>query len=258
VFLCLGGLAGGIRQPLMNGKTSFFRNMNKGIVRYAYPVIICAVSIVIVYMAVKELQGNRYYNKAVMMMDLETDVAMEDIFEPLDVAINASPNHPDYLILKLQLLYQAFNQTKDARFMNDANQILALLADKEPFNRPALEISYSYNVSAGKIKEALLIAERSLKQTIWGLNVSQGGPNWYERAVALNYELGSRALTNNQTEENIKYWNQAMFWYEMVKSKKESLKFLPKGQLQGEPFDVTPQMSLWIDQIKQKQRLSSS
>ncbi|WP_171654497.1 O-antigen ligase family protein [Paenibacillus foliorum] len=249
VFLCLGGLSAGIKQTLASRKMGWIPHLNKGVFRFIYPVVMGLLSIVVIFVAVKELQGNHYYNQAVAKLDSPANLSMEEIFEPLEAAIRSSPAHPDYLILKLQLLYQAYSQSKDVRYEQEAKKIVTLLNSKEPYNKPVLEIEYNQNVSAGKLNEALKLTERSLKQVTWGLNVNQGGPNWYDRAVALNYELGNRALTGNQTEANVKHWNQAMDWYRLVVSKKESLKSLPNGQLQGEPFEVTPGTSLIIGQL---------
>ncbi|MCR8629760.1 O-antigen ligase family protein [Paenibacillus radicis (ex Xue et al. 2023)] len=249
VFLCLGGLSASIKQTLAAGKAGLIQYVNKGVFRYIYPAAIAVLSIVVIIVSVRELQGNRYYNEALVKMDSPSNVSMEEVFESLDAAIRSSPEHPAYLVMKLQLLYQAYGQTKDARYEQEAKRVAALLDRKEPYNKPAMEIEYNQNATAGKLNEALMITERSLMKTVWGLNVNRGGPNWYARAIALNYELGSRALAGNQTEANVKYWNQALDWYRFVLSKQESLKSLPKGQMQGEPFEIKPDISLIIGQL---------
>jgi tetratricopeptide (TPR) repeat protein len=249
VFLCLGGLAASLNIPLVIKKKGMIGRMNQGRLRFVYPVLIGVVSIVIMFSGLKELNGSRLYKAAIEKLQGPGQIGFEDVIQTVDAALAASPAHPDYVNLKLNLLYQAYDQSKDARFNEEAKTYLAILDQKEPYNKERLETEYNQYMSVGKLNEALVVTEKSLKNNSWGINIKPGGPNWYERAIGLYSELGERARTDNNKEMNITLWNRAIETYRHVIAQKESLKSLPAGQMQGEPFDVTPGMSLAIGKV---------
>ncbi|WP_165842234.1 O-antigen ligase family protein [Paenibacillus xerothermodurans] len=249
VFLCLGGMAASIGQPVPLLSSQHIAALNKGAFRLIYPSAVGILSLVIIFAAVRELQGNRYYAETMHMLTTQQDLAMDDVFRPLGAALHVSTEHPEYLNLKIQLLYQGYNQTKDARFEQQAKQYLAELDHSSPYDKQRLEFEYNQYVSEDKLDEALAVTERSLQQGIWGINASRGGPNWYTRAIALSYELGERARADRQPELQAKRWDRAEELYQTAVAKKESLKALPPGQLQGELFDIAPDMSLFVGQI---------
>jgi O-antigen ligase len=250
VFLSLGGLAAGLRfVPSFIKEKTWIGRINLGKARLIYPLVIGVVSIVVMVSGLKELNGNRQYMATLEKLQSSEQVRFEDVMKPMNAALAATPAHPDYVNLKLSLLYQAYNQSKNANLYEEAKTYLELLKQKEPYNKESLETEYNQYITEGKLNEALAVTERNLRNNSWGINIRPGGQNWYERAIGLYAELGDRARTDNNKELNGKLWNQAVETYQQVLIRKESLKSLPKGQMQGEPFDVTPGISLAIGKI---------
>lgn len=253
VFLCLGGMAASITMPLAikegGGVRSWIRKINQSKIRFIYPLLIGVIAIMMIVTGIRELNGNRQYMVAATNLQAPGEIILADVMQPLDGALRASPNHPDYITLRVNLLYQAFNQSKDILYSQEAKTYFDKLALTEPYNKERLEMEYNQFVTEGKLNEALAVTEKTLSINSWGINVQQGGPNWYDRAIFLYYELGERARVANNPALNTQYWNRAMETYNLVAAKKESLKNLPKGQMQGEPFDITPGMSLSMGKL---------
>ncbi|ULL18730.1 O-antigen ligase domain-containing protein [Paenibacillus sp. H1-7] len=247
VFLCLGGMASQADKPM-----ALFKPDSAGSkrIRWAVPVLIGVASVYLFYSAAVQLKSNQLFIQANELVRASSKPSFDEVMEPLDAALKYAPGHPDYLNFKIQLLHQAYNQTKEASFEQEANRSLALLDQYEPYDKERLETEYDQYVQSGRLDEALKVALRSLELNPWGVSVYKERPNWYERAIALCYELGSRARAANQTDSANAHWSRAYSLYDTVTAKTESLKLLPKGQMQGEPFGVTPVMSLFIGQAK--------
>jgi hypothetical protein len=253
VFLCLGGMVASVTMPLAikegGGIRSWVRNINQSKVRFIYPLAIGVVAIMMIVTSIRELNGNRQYMAAVTSLQMPGEVIMEDVMRPLDEALRASPGHPDYINLRVNVLYQAFNQSKNPIYSEEAKTYYNKLALTEPYNKERLEMEYNQLVTEGKLDEALVVVEKTLSVNSWGINVHQGWPNWYDRAIFLYYELGEHARVANNQTLNTQHWNHAVETYNRVLAKKESLKSLPPGQMQGEPFDITPGMTLSMGKL---------
>lgn len=68
--------------------------------------------------------------------------------------------------------------------------------------------------------------------------------DWYEELIAQSFELGYQALGSQDVALKDKYFHDGLIAYHHVVDGVEHLKTLPKGQMQGNPFEVTQTMSL--------------
>lgn len=68
--------------------------------------------------------------------------------------------------------------------------------------------------------------------------------NWYEQLIVQSYELGYQALGQQDTAKKDDYFKTGLAAYQHVVAGVEHLKTLPKGQLQGNPFEITQPMVL--------------
>ena len=68
--------------------------------------------------------------------------------------------------------------------------------------------------------------------------------NWYEQIINKGYDLGMKALGEGDTAGKEKYFNFATEAFVKVQEGIKHLATLPEGQLQGNPFENTPDMIL--------------
>lgn len=229
VFLCLGGMTASIEFPRLSWSDNpKVRQWSK-----LYPAALVVFAIVLFFVSLQLLMGNTHYNRA---LATASDA-------PLNKALEYAPNHPEYNVQKLAMLNQRYSQTKDERFDQDIAGTIARLKKKEPFNRSLFEQEYEYLIKRGELQQALELANQGLTNFAWEISV-------YDRAIALNYQLGMDARENNQSAESEKYWDQAFALYEEVNQRVQLLAQLPEGQNQGREFQVTDNMILALGQIE--------
>lgn len=73
---------------------------------------------------------------------------------------------------------------------------------------------------------------------------------WYERLITRSFDLGYQALGQGDTAKKESYFNSGLEAYQHVVDGVKHLKTLPEGQLQGQPFELTPTMILNAGKIK--------
>ncbi|MNN58961.1 hypothetical protein D3C81_1740390 [compost metagenome] len=73
---------------------------------------------------------------------------------------------------------------------------------------------------------------------------------WYENLISQSFELGYKALNEQNPQQQEFYFSSGLEAYQHVVDGVEHLKTLPEGQLQGNPFEVTQAMSLNAGKIK--------
>lgn len=68
--------------------------------------------------------------------------------------------------------------------------------------------------------------------------------SWYETLIVQSYELGYQKLGEQDPSEKEQYFQTGLAAYQHVVDGVEHLKTLPKGQMQGNPFEITQPMVL--------------
>jgi hypothetical protein len=207
--------------------------------KWIYPAAVCIIGITVLIVTSINFKAGHLYNKA--QADLQSNKPFDEITASLDSAIQLKSTHPEYVLTKIDLMLQGYNQLKDGNpdnaqnFFDKAQNLAAQLKKTEPYNRQLLE--YQYNMALLKDnKEAALALVKE------GLNTFQWDSQLYERAIDLSVQLGE------------KHWADALDIYNNVLLKDQSLLALPKGQAQGREFKITQLMRASIGQIYYAQK----
>lgn len=244
VFLCLGGMTSAVTSDLqLENKTWRWlldKTWNKLI-----PFIFAMLSAVILMMCIYNLQANRilysYYSQV-------GEIPQAKDLPLLEKALKYRPTHPHFITETVNALNAIYEQTKDEKYLEQAEFLLKRLKKREPYNRFRFEGEFTLRLRKNQLQEALATAYSRLESNIWGLSMFENAPNWYDRAVQLNYELGDRARENNDSLMQEKYWNDAIQLYQAVLDKMSKLERLPEAQMH-EPFEVTAGIAFSIGKI---------
>jgi tetratricopeptide (TPR) repeat protein len=228
VFLCLGVMSANFTFP-----AKIKALQSRRWIKY-FPAALILLAIVVFFGSIRLYQANNLFQSAINQ--LQQQKPLQEILEPLNSSIQISSN-PDALNYKISVLRQAHEQFKDDEYKEVALETIRIVKDKEPYNRQVVDHEYAIYVAEQRYKDALLVVSRGINLFPWDISL-------YERAIALNFELGS-----DVKEPSNPFWNQALELYNIVLSKENELQQLPEGQQQGRPFEVTPQIQAFIDQI---------
>ncbi|WP_127462158.1 O-antigen ligase family protein [Paenibacillus elgii] len=210
-------------------------------IKWAYPALLIILSLIFFFNGAQLLSANSNFNNA--RMQASTSKNYNDIVLPLDKALSQHPGHPDFAAFKIDILLQVYNQTKDENYFNEASRIITETLKKEPHNRAIIERELTTLALKGKTAEALKRVNEEINNFPWDISL-------YERSIVLSTDLGNAAQTTNNVSERDSYYDQAFSIYSKVESRIKELSLLPKGQLQGREFNVTPVIGLALGQIQ--------
>ncbi|MCZ8512540.1 O-antigen ligase family protein [Paenibacillus filicis] len=235
LFLSLGVL---ISKDEFEIKGAWIEKLVK--VKWAYPSLLLVLSLVCFFNAVSALTANSLYANAVAAAQINKNIT--EIFTPLDKALNQHPNHPDYAGFKIDILMQAYRQTKDDSWYNQAMALMNQTMAKEPHNRTLLEKQIGAYTEKGDIPKALELVNNNIPNYPWDITL-------YEKNISMNFDLGNASQTANNTKLRDQYWNAAFDTYNQVQERVKQLASLPKEQLQGREFGLTKNMGFALGQI---------
>ncbi|MEW9699985.1 O-antigen ligase family protein [Paenibacillus sp. SI8] len=243
LFLALGAM-------LSNSASKPLRMKSDSVALHkAFPALLAVLSIIMFYISVQLVSANSSYKEAIEVVKRSKDY--NQIVTPLDKAIALHPAHPDYLLTgainRIGILLQVYSQVKaedpkkSETFINQAIDLTNQLMIKEPHNRFVAYQQLNILLMQGKKQDALDWANKQIPNFPWYIEL-------YEKSMALNVDLANQAKENNTAEYN-NHLDQAMAVYSQVQQRIESLKNLPKGQLQGRDFSVSPSIALSVGRI---------
>mgnify|MGYP001218795728 CR=1 FL=1 len=230
VFFCLGGMCVSPIKDSTHLETKWW---------IATPIFMAIVSIVILIGSFRALQGSSLFEAVLNDRSGEYNV----ISKKLDKALKYAPKHPTYVETKVDLLKQAYTQTKQDDYYLEAQKLLNNIKYREPFNRRLLNQQYDLFIIKGEMNQALEVQLKQIKMAPWDITP-------YEKTIVLLYDLGYQAQEQGSTEETNKYWNWAVELYNDVLRREEQKKVLPKyQQAESSSFRPTAQLTLSIGQI---------
>jgi O-antigen ligase len=244
LFLALGAM-------LSNSTSATLRLKSESVALHkAFPALLAVLSIVMFFISAQLVSANSSYNQALEVVKKSQDY--NTIVAPLDKAISLHPAHPDYLLTgqlsRIGILLQVYNQmktqdpTKSEPFFNQAQDLTDQLLKKEPHNRMVALQELNMLLIKGKQQEALDWSNAQIPNYPWYIDL-------YEKSISLNIELANQAREKNNAQDFNKKLDSALATYNEVLQRIESLKNLPKGQLQGREFAITPSIALNVGQV---------
>ncbi len=230
VFLGLGGMA-----SVMNSKPIKKWNVQDSTARNIYSAIVGLASIILLITSIRYVQAAEAGLEARKIVQVST--SFEEIKAPLDKDLNVRPSHPESVLLLNSLYQSLYQQSQDEGFFQLSTNLLNQVLEDEPHNKSMLNQlvkSYEMNKQPEQAYEILINNAYKFK---WDIN-------WYEQIINKGYDLGMKALGEGDTAGKEKYFNSATSAFDKVQEGIKHLATLPEGQLQGNPFENTPDMIL--------------
>ncbi|WP_339788604.1 O-antigen ligase family protein [Paenibacillus sp. FSL R7-0313] len=236
VFLGLGGMA-----AAMDLKPMRRLKMSDSTARGIYSSISGIAVIVLLIMSIRFLQANQYAYEAKEVAQTRQDFQM--IKAPLEKDLSIRSTHSDSLLMLASLYQQGYEQTKDDQFYTASAQLLQRGLEAEPFNKAMVKQLISLDELKGEFDQAYALQKEYASNYAWDMA-------WYETLISRSFDLGYQALGQGDASKKGSYFNSGLDAYQHVVDGVEHLKTLPEGQLQGQPFQLTPTMILNAGKIK--------
>lgn len=236
VFLGLGGMA-----AAMEPRSLARFKLSDSSARGSYSVIAGITVIVLLIVSVRFLQANHYAYEAKEVAQTSQDFA--EIKTPLDKDLSIRGTHSDSLLLLSSLYQQGFQQTQDDQFYTAAVGLLQKGLQSEPYNKSMVTRLIELYELKGENEQAFALQKEYAANYVWDMA-------WYEKLINRSFDLGYQALGQGDAAGKEAYFTAGLNAYQHVVDGVEHLKTLPEGQLQGEPFELTPTMILNAGKIK--------
>ncbi|TVY09792.1 O-antigen ligase family protein [Paenibacillus cremeus] len=237
VFLCLGAMISGSPLPLQRIKAVQERVK----IKWVYASLLIVVSLFMFITSTQKLIASGLFRQANTLA--QTQPNLNIILDPLNKALDSQPTHPDYASFKIDLFFQMYSQTKDEKYYNEALALIQKARQDEPHNRYLIDKQIASYTVKNQLPQALDLIQKEIPDFSWDITL-------YEKSISLSTELGEQARQAKDDKLKEQYWNEAFDTYNKVLLKVKDLESLPKGQLQGRPFNVTNNISLNLGQIE--------
>ncbi|MGG1877278.1 O-antigen ligase family protein [Paenibacillus cisolokensis] len=230
VFLGLAGMA-----AAMDSRPVKKWTLPESAARGAFSAVVGIGAIIILITSI------RYVQAADAAMDArrlaQTSNSFEEIKAPLDKDLSIRSSHPDSVLLLSSLYYTGYQQTQEEGFYNLALDLLNRALEDEPYNKfMLLRLIEGYELKQQPELAYEVLINNAYKFK-WDIE-------WYEKIIHQGYDLGSKALGTGDIATKDQYFKQATDAFAEVQAGIRYLATLPEGQLQGRPFENTPDMIL--------------
>lgn len=230
VFLGLGGMA-----AVMDNKPVKKWSLKDSTARGAYSAIVGLCAILVMITSIRYVQAADSGMEAGRIVQVSS--SFEEIKAPLDKDLSIRPSHPDSVLLTASLYQTIYKQNQDENFYNASVDLLNKALEAEPYNKSMLSRlieSYEMKQQPEQAYEVLINNAYKFK---WDIS-------WSEQIINKGYDLGMKALGAGDAATKDKYFKQATEAFTKVQKGIQHLATLPEGQLQGRPFENTPDMIL--------------
>jgi len=227
VFFSLGALAAIYKDKLSIPRLQFLNSYRW---RFLYPAILAVLTLTLIVQVYQEYAATHYYRQALHMAAKENK-PLEEAIVPLNLAIENSPEHPLYFITKIDWMRQAYFQTMDPAYLNEAKNLIERIKKSEPYERQIILEEYRNHKDLGEYIEAIESLEEGISKFQWDIK-------FYEAAI-MEYAVNGQRLQDSDPETAQTYWNRGIALYGEILRRMELLETLPEEQLQGRNFEVT-------------------
>ncbi|SFM12796.1 O-antigen ligase [Paenibacillus sp. 1_12] len=238
VFLSLGAM---ISHISLIPKSSLIKKPALTYINKIYPASLFVLSIIMFFISAQNLSANSSFQNA--LATANSNKSINEIFIPLDKALSIHKNQPDYSLYKIDILFQAYQQTKDENFYNQMLTLINQLKTDESNNRYLIEQEMKAYLVKEQYVKAQEIANAQTNNFSWDITL-------YEKTISLDLTLSEKARMERNDALKVQYWNHSFEVYAKVLSKMKELESLPKEQVQGRAFNVTRNMAFNLGQIE--------
>jgi len=236
VFLCLGVMAGTQRQPIS------FQLNKKAILRFKWVmfVIIVALVLVIAIPSGNQLYAIGKYKES--EQGLISNQPFNKVVESLEVGLSKAHGHPVLLYQLALLNYQAYEQTKEDKYLEVANRNILKLSQNEPYYRQAVELGYAIALNMGD-------QERAIDIVLKGLNQYPYEQSLYDKAASELLKRWEELLKEGSTNAAI-VASQITDLYDEMKRREQIILDLPETVVLNRTFKATETVRLAAEQVK--------
>ncbi|PZE20822.1 O-antigen ligase family protein [Paenibacillus xerothermodurans] len=238
VFLSLGAMVSHTKFPL---SFSAIKDEEKGYLHKTYPAVLLVVSLVMFFISAKNLSANSEFLAA--NQAARSQGSLNEIFAPLNSALSTRDSHPDYALLKMQILAQVYEQNQDEQAYKELLQLINKTKASEPHNRNLLEMEFHAYAMKGELEKASDLINANINNFPWDITL-------YERSIELDLQLSEKARAASNTALQRQYWDHAFTMHDTITNQMKKLESLPKEQIAGRAFHVTNNISLNLGQIE--------
>ncbi|MCP3776473.1 O-antigen ligase family protein [Paenibacillus sp. MZ04-78.2] len=238
MFLSLGGMTSGATSIQLPIRT------NSKILQKTYPLILLVLSLIMIFVSTQLFKASKLFQKTYEIS--KTSHNYNEIVAPLDAAMKLHPNHPYYVLKsplsKVNLLLQVYNQTKDDKYFEEAQRLINQLKQSELHDLVIVLQQINMMKMKNQLQQAYDLINNQIPEFPWYIEM-------YESSIELGVQLGDQARQEKNFQTMDTYWNHSLELYNEVLRRMDLLKNLPKGQLAGRDYNITPQISYSIGQI---------
>lgn len=188
LFLCLGCMTA------VSVEDSFIRLpwFDKSVVyRYCYGSLLVIGSFVLLFVSIGFYKANNLY--AQTLITLNNSKNYNEISNTLDSALELQPFHPQYNLLKIDLLTQLYNQTKDEQFFEQAKETISNIKKKEANNPLILQREFAQYYNKNDLDKALSTALQGIDASVWNIG-------FYEKAIVVSSQLWENSRLKNDQQ----------------------------------------------------------
>lgn len=236
VFLSLGGMASGFSAPIALRFWTGKADKSK----YTLPAALGIVSAVLLVVSVVNWRADRAF--ATTMQLVQQGRPAEEAFVGLDEALRLQPDNPYYALTKVDFMGQLYENTNREEYYEEGERLLDSIKKYEPFDRGVFEAQYKHFMAKNRLDDALALVQQGLQTYPWVIEM-------YERAASLHMQLGERYWQAERKAEMSLHWSAVLQLHEQVTVRMKKLESLPKEQMPGSPFYVTPSLAMTLGQI---------
>ncbi len=163
----------------------------------------------------------------------KTSTTFEEIVGPINSAVSVSKN-PVYLNYRLSFYSQAYAETKQPVYLEQAQKTINDFEKFEPHDRSGVQSIYLFYLQNNMKQENADHLQKALQRFPWDVVL-------YEQAIVLYAQMGN--------EGDAASWDNAINLYQQVVERVNILNRRPDHLLAGQPFNVTKMMASAIGQI---------
>ncbi|MDL1162460.1 O-antigen ligase family protein [Yersinia pestis] len=230
VFFGLGGMAAAMEhRPLSRWK------VKDSTARTAYSLVVGLGAVLVFIISFRYVQAADAATEARRVVQVST--SYEEIKAPLDKDLSIRSSHPDSVLLLSSLYQTVYQQNQDEGFYNASLDLLKKALKDEPYNKQMLRSLINLYGIKQQPEQAYEVLIQNAYKFNWDIE-------WHHDIILRGYELGMKALGTGDTTKKDDYFMNATNAFAKVQEGIQHLKTLPEGQLQGNPFENTPDMIL--------------
>ncbi|WP_162341566.1 O-antigen ligase family protein [Paenibacillus paridis] len=218
------------------------RNAASSWLKITYPAVLIVLSLVLLVVTIRENSGVQKYEKTYDLA-VQGQTPLDGLLPLLNEAIDRSPKNSSFTLTKADWLEQAYKQTNDASFLEQALSTAQQARKTDPYNRGLLISEFRLLQQKGQFKESLAVIDEGVTKFPWDINL-------YEAAVTSYAEANSKALKEQNEAEAKSYADRVEALSAEVNRRIDQLATLPAEQLQGRSFALTPAMEKAIAGIE--------